>query len=214
MEGMSIFRDIRTEDDWQRAENRLRALAGEEEFDRVAVIPVERITIRQDFRIYCEENSCGNYGVNYGCPPDCGTPQEMEERVRRYRRALVIQTRMEMDDVEDTALTREIRREHNRKAREVGERLAAEGLSGLLMLPGPCSYCAVCQKIKGNPCLFPEKRTSCLSAYGVDVTALAVACGMRIDWDGTSVSYLSLFLYREDRVGTEYAGDGSTGEGE
>ncbi|MCD8009223.1 MAG: DUF2284 domain-containing protein [Lachnospiraceae bacterium] len=214
MEGKSMFGDIRTEDDWQRAEKRLRALAGEEEFDRVAVIPVEKIVIRQGFRIYCEENSCGNYGVNYGCPPDCGTPQEMEERVRCYRRALVMQTRMEMDDVEDAELTREIRREHNRKAREVGERLAAEGLSGLLLRPGPCSDCTVCEKLKGKAGLFTQKRTSCLMAYGIDVTALAEACGMRIDWDGTSVSYLSLFLYREDRVGTEYAGDGATGEGE
>ena len=32
------------------------------------------------FRSYCEENLCGQYGINYSCPPDCGTPEEMKRR--------------------------------------------------------------------------------------------------------------------------------------
>ncbi|MDD6212441.1 MAG: DUF2284 domain-containing protein [Clostridiales bacterium] len=171
------------------------AAASKEDFTKVSLIDMAQIVIHQDYRLYCEENRCGNYNRNYGCPPDCGTAAEMENRARQYRRALVMQTCMEVDDVEDQELLREIRKEHNRKSRSVAEQFRKAGISGLMMQPGPCSFCKECRKIKGEPCPFPEHRTSCLSAYGVDVTALAESCGMRLDWDGGSISYFSLFLY-------------------
>ena len=36
------------------------------------------IPVDHSFRRYCEENLCGQYDKNYGCPPRCGTPAEME----------------------------------------------------------------------------------------------------------------------------------------
>ena len=41
------------------------------------IIPFDRA-----LRSYCEANSCGCYGRNYACPPQCGTPEEMIERAK------------------------------------------------------------------------------------------------------------------------------------
>jgi len=175
----------------------LLRIAQAEAFEKVAILPTAELAIHHEYRSYCEENLCGNYNRNYGCPPGCGTPAFMEERVRRYEQVLVLQSRVEMDDLEDKALIAEVRKEHNRMSRAVLKQLEAAGMpmQDRCMLPGPCAYCESCAALTGEPCRFPEKKSSCLSAYGIDVTALAERCGMRIDWQGGSVSYFTLYLF-------------------
>ena len=51
--------------------------AYEEGFSAAAVVDTADIVFDPSFRPYCEENLCGQYGANYSCPPDCGTPEEI-----------------------------------------------------------------------------------------------------------------------------------------
>ena len=76
-------------------------LALDEGFSAAALIGVDQIVCDPGFRPYCEENLCGQYGANYSCPPDCCTPREMEDRLRRFKRALVFQTKWQIDDWHD-----------------------------------------------------------------------------------------------------------------
>ena len=64
----------------------------EEGFANAAVIRTDEIVFDESFRPYCAENLCGKYGVNYSCPPDCGTPEEMKKRVLEHKHALVLQS--------------------------------------------------------------------------------------------------------------------------
>lgn len=61
-------------------------------FEDAAIIDTADIVFDASFRPYCEENLCGWYGANYSCPPDCGTPQEMEQKVKSHKYALVLRT--------------------------------------------------------------------------------------------------------------------------
>ena len=70
--------------------------AVDEGFAGVAVIDTERIVFDAMFRPFCEENLCGQYGVNHSCPPSCGTPEEMKQRILSRKRALVLQTIFEI----------------------------------------------------------------------------------------------------------------------
>ena len=67
-------------------------LALQERFAAAVMVDTKDIVFDPIFRPCCEENLCGQYGVNYTCPPDCGSPEEMEARVRAHKRALVLQT--------------------------------------------------------------------------------------------------------------------------
>ena len=68
------------------------AWAVEEGFSAAAVVDTEQIVFDPSFRPYCAENLCGQYGANYSCPPDCGSPEEMKQRVLRHKNALVLQS--------------------------------------------------------------------------------------------------------------------------
>ena len=68
-----------------------------EEFGFTAVwFPVSEIPTNPEYLKYCEVNRCGNYGANYACPPDCGTPDEMRARLDSAREALVLQSLWEV----------------------------------------------------------------------------------------------------------------------
>ena len=59
----------------------LLELAGKLGFYRAAVVDTVAIPFEPSFRRFCEENLCGKYGANYTCPPDCGTAEDMRQRV-------------------------------------------------------------------------------------------------------------------------------------
>ena len=57
---------------------------------RDRLMPVAELVIVPEYRVFCEENLCGNYNVLPACPPASGTVEEMTARVRQYETALVL----------------------------------------------------------------------------------------------------------------------------
>lgn len=178
-------------------EETMRQIALQNGFDNAAVIFTNELYFVPEYREYCVQNLCGNYDRNYGCPPYCGTPEEMKEKAYRYQRALVLQTRAEVEDAYDSAVTGKLKKEHTRKTLRLIRRLQELGMEepGLAIMAGPCNLCDVCRIQEGVPCPHEECRFSCLSAYCIDAGHLARSCGMEISWTGNVVSFFSLYLY-------------------
>lgn len=95
-------------------------LALQERFAAAVMVDTKDIVFDPIFRPCCEENLCGQYGVNYTCPPDCGSPEEMEARVRAHKRALVLQTIWEIPDPSDNAATKQAKKAHNAAQLQIG----------------------------------------------------------------------------------------------
>ena len=87
--------------------------AKEEGFSEAVVILTEKIVFDPSFRPYCEENLCGQYNANYSCPPTCGTPEEMKEKVLAHRKALVLQTVWDIPDYTDVKAVIGAKMSHN-----------------------------------------------------------------------------------------------------
>ena len=65
-------------------------LAYEHGFSATALVDTKDIVFDAMFRPFCEENLCGQYGVNYACPPDCGSVEQMKARILAHSKALVL----------------------------------------------------------------------------------------------------------------------------
>ena len=152
----------------------LLALAGEVGFDRAAVVDTADIAFEPAFRRYCADNLCGKYGANYTCPPDCGDTEKMRRSVQSYRRALVLQSKWEIDAADSRGI-RDAKARHNRWTRELIDRC---GGGGLMVGASGCNLCEPCLRTEGKPCRFPALRFSCMSAYCIHVAKLAQLCGM------------------------------------
>lgn len=134
-------------------------------FSSAAIIDTAQLVYNPQFRNYCEDNFCGNYGIMPGCPPKCGTPDEMHQRMLQYKRVLVLQTELkpikkEMSEYRLAQTT------HNQLLTKLVEQLQLE--DHLLMSCGPWRH------------------YSCMSAYCIDAEKMAEACGM-ICWGNDGI---------------------------
>lgn len=173
-------------------EQEIIALAAELGFANATLVDTGNVTFLPSFRPLCEENVCGKYGVNYACPPDCGTVEEMAERIRSRRRALVLQTMWEIQDPLNEEETKPAKRRHNRMTVKLRERL---GQPVLMVGAGGCDLCSPCAITEGKPCRFPETKFSCMSAYCVFVQELCEQCGMEYDCGPGLVAFYSMLCF-------------------
>ena len=171
------------------------ALAKKEGFCNACVVPTDQIVFDASFRPYCEENFCGQYGINYACPPDCGTPDEMKERVLSYSNALVLQTKWEIASFEDKEKLQMGKTLHNQAMLRLIKNLRSQGCCGFMVGAGGCSLCKPCLLKEGKPCRFPNLRYSCMSAYCIYVKKLADSCGMDYDYKDGILSYFGMYVF-------------------
>ncbi len=175
-------------------EKKLVDLAVEMGFANAALVDTRDIEFIPAFRPLCEENLCGKYGVNYCCPPDCGTVAEMEARVRRWPRAILLQTLWDIDDPLDERQTKPAKGKHNKLTREWIDRA---GIPGLMIGASGCNLCNPCAIVEGKPCRFPDKKFSCMSAYCIFVQDLTDKCGMEYDCGPGVQAFFSLYCFGE-----------------
>lgn len=159
-------------------EEEMIALAEAEGFAGAAVIDTDKIVFDPMFRPFCEENLCGQYGVNHSCPPDCGTPEQMKQRILAHKKGLVLQTIWEISDYEDKPAIKQAKLGHNTAALRLMKRLRAQGCPGFLVGASGCALCTPCARKEGKSCAFPELQYSCMSAYCIFVRKLAEESGL------------------------------------
>ena len=163
-----------------------------------AVISTDQIVVDAKFRPYCEETLCGNFGANYACPPDCGTVEEVRDRLMAQDRALVVQTVWNIGSYENKQAVLESKKTHNAAILRLTQKLRQSGLTGFCLGYGGCPLCNPCKRVTNESCVFPEKRISCMSAYCIDVAKLAAKCGLSFDWQQDKLYLFGMFVYKAE----------------
>ena len=176
--------------------DRLTALALSLGAYKAAVIPVDAVETDASFRDMCAANACGNYGRNWMCPPDAGDIHELMSRLRTYSHVLVYQTVSALEDSYDFEGMMEAGARHNQLMATLRREIAAEPLPRTLHLgAGGCRMCEVCAKRTGEPCRHPDLAVASLETYGVNVSKLAVAAGMKYINGQDTVTYFGAVLF-------------------
>ena len=147
-----------------------------------AIIPTKDIPVNGVFRKYCEENYCGKYNANYSCPPGCGSVEEVYRHLFSTDKALVLQTIHDIKSYEDKDIISKAKEDLNAFIHQLTERFRDNGINCFGLGYGGCSLCNPCKQVEGKPCVFPQKRLSCMSAYCIDVEKLAEHCGLEFAW--------------------------------
>ncbi|MGN0998912.1 MAG: DUF2284 domain-containing protein [Faecousia sp.] len=181
-------------------ENQILTWAAEEGFAAAAIVDTSEIVFDPMFRPFCAENLCGQYGANYSCPPDCGSPEEMKRRLLSCPKAVVLQTIWEISDYSDRAAIKQAKSAHNAAELRLVQRLRREGCRGLIVGASGCALCSPCAIQVGEPCRFPDLRYSCMSAYCIFVKKLADLCGMEYDCGEGLLAFFGLYAFDENSI--------------
>lgn len=144
-------------------------------FSDAAVMKTDKLVFVPEYRVFCEENACGNYDKNPACPPESGTVEEMKERALDYENTLVLQT------MQDRFMDyRKAKLAHNKLTEQLSEKMKECGKTDILIMSAG-----------------PYKHNSCMSAYCVDAQKMADAVGMQCWTNDGKFRYFSQILFRE-----------------
>jgi predicted metal-binding protein len=162
------------------------------------IISPSDIRFDQGFRLACEQNSCGQFGTNWMCPPAVGPLEDLIPRIKEYSKGVVFQTVYQMEDsfdFEGMMKAADIHRDvferiydYIRKQNDCGEVFPLNA--------GACKICDECTYPAGKPCRFPQKAVASIEAYGIDVNAMLRLCGIPYNNGPATVSYVGLFLFK------------------
>ena len=147
-------------------------------FTQAALMPVSELVIVPEYRVFCEENLCGNYDVLPVCPPMSGTVEEMTANMRRYQTALVLTIETTPNCYTDKAEQKAAKRAQNILTEQLMDQMRADGQTDLLMMGAG-----------------PWKTASCMSAYCVDAQKMADAVHMKCWENDGKIRYFSLILF-------------------
>lgn len=162
-------------------------------FSRVAPLDADTIQILKDVRKMCEVNSCTAYNTNWSCPPACGTLEECEQRIRKYRRGVLVQTTGELEDEFDGEGMMETEARHKEHFLKMHDELVKLYPNMLSLGAGCCTRCKKCT-YPDAPCRFPEKRFSSMESYGMLVTQVCQDNGVEYYYGPGTITYTSCFL--------------------
>lgn len=176
-------------------EQKMIALAESLGFSAAAVVDTDQIVFDPMFRPFCEENLCGQYGVNHSCPPDCGSPEQMKQRILAHKKGLVLQTLWEISDYSDKEAIKLAKSSHNRASLRLMEELQKAGHAGFLVGASGCALCSPCKRKLGEACAFPALQYSCMSAYCIFVKKLADTCGMEYTPCDGLLAFFGMFVF-------------------
>lgn len=160
------------------------------------IIETKAISTDRSFRDMCASNACGVYGKCWMCPPDVGDIDELMAEVGNYDYALVYQTVTELEDSYDFEGMIAAKKRSYPLAQGLRQTFDDPRFARVLHLgAGGCGVCEVCSKRMGEPCRFPEKAMSSLEAYGINVSELAKAAGMKYINGQDTVTYFGAVLF-------------------
>ncbi len=160
------------------------------------IIDASQIKTDPVFRDICATNVCGMYGKCYMCPPDVGDIDELMRAVGDYDYALVYQTVTELEDSYDFEGMIEAKKSFYPIAQKLRHIFLEMGFSEVLHLgAGGCGVCEKCAKQTGEPCRFPDRAMPSLEAYGINVSSLTKAAGMKYVNGQNTVTYFGAVLF-------------------
>lgn len=162
-------------------------------FSHIGVLDCGTLVLRPEVRQMCEVNTCGKYGKCWSCPPGCGTLEECREKVSKYEKGIIVQTVGVLEDELDGETMMETEALHKEHFYAF-EKVLRERFPNMLAIgAGCCTKCKTCT-YPDAPCRFPQQAFSSMEAYGMVVTEVCQANGMKYYYGPCTIAYTSCYL--------------------
>ncbi len=172
----------------------LRAAAISCGFTSVGQLDPKTIALRADVRSACSENKCGQYGVNWSCPPGCGSLEQCGEAIRPFENGLLLQTTGQLEDNFDAETMMETAKTHAAAFRKFARYIREVCPKVLILADGTCSICPECTYPK-HPCRFPELKTSSMEAFGILVSDVCAQNKLPYYYGLKTITYTGCVLF-------------------
>ena len=175
-------------------EARFRDLAEQLDLE-VYRLEVDKIRPSMSIRLKCQIPICEYFDNCKVCPPNIPTVDEFREALKDYSRAFLVVYKERIDRIETyrNDFSAELKLQDGVAALEsTAQQLGFYRALGLCV--GGCKLCETCTP-KGEPCRHPFKARPSPEGFGIDITELARAVGVEVEWPPKKhVNFMGLLL--------------------
>jgi predicted metal-binding protein len=161
----------------------------------MASFPTSLIKFNGEYRRYCLQNLCGNYGRSWTCPPNGGSAESIANEIRGHKTGVVFTVGGDLRCAVDWKSMMKVAGALNKICFHITDEIIPK-IGGAVFGYGPCKYCEKCAFLTEEPCRYPHKRVRSLECACVDVGELAKSLGMKIkDDDPDRITFFGLFVF-------------------
>ena len=172
---------------------KIAMIAAESGFTNWAPLDISTIELKEEVRAMCADNTCGQYGKRWSCPPGCGTLEECTKQLQNYSYGILVQTVGDVEDSFDFESMMEIETVHKARFKEMYSKLREQTLDVLALGSGCCTHCTTCT-YPYKTCRFPDEKISSMEAYGILVLKVCKANNLPYYYGSDRIAYTSCFM--------------------
>ena len=172
---------------------KIKEIADASGFTHIGDLNAELIEVRTEVRDMCAVNTCKEYGTNWSCPPGCGTLSQCEEKIRKYKNGLILQTTGALEDSYDYEAMLDIKKIHDKAISKFAKAIAPLYPEAMVLGAGSCMICKKCT-YPDRPCSFPDKMISSMEAYGIVVNDICKANNIPYNYGPNTLTYVGCVL--------------------
>jgi predicted metal-binding protein len=164
---------------------------------KAAEMPVSKLVLQSELRVYCEQNRCGRYHRNYTCPPLIGEISQLIHTLKTFSKTVIWQNIYQLEDSFDFEGMALGQRNHHAMTLKAAQHIYREkGRDKALVLSaGGCTHCAICACQTSEPCRDPDNALSSLEAYGINVSQIENVSDMKYINGANTVTYFAGVFY-------------------
>lgn len=162
-------------------------------FSVSAKLDCSTIKLMPEVREMCAANKCNQYDKNWACPPGCGSLEECEERIKKYKVGIIVQTVGQLEDSMDFESMVEIEKKHKNLFLKFSDELKKEYDNVFSLGVGSCIKCKICT-YPDEPCRFPKNILSSMEAYGMLVSQVCIDNNVKYYYGPNTLAYTACFL--------------------
>ena len=156
-------------------------------------LDVSTLEFKQEVRDMCKVNTCGMWDKSWGCPPACGSLEEMRAKVEGYKRGILVQTVGQMEDSFDWEVIQETAEAQGKSFNKMWDALEKDYPNLMAMGTGACKNCEKCT-YPDEPCRFPKRLAASMEGCGLVVNEVVTANGMKYNHGPDTICYSGCFL--------------------
>lgn len=163
-------------------------------FDAACSMDPRTLEFLPAVRDMCAADKCNHYDKSWGCPPACGSLEEIKERCSPYKNGLLVQTIYRMADEYDFLAISDADSRHARNFNRLTKALFEWGLDMLPMGAGCCRICEMCT-YPAEPCRFPHLVFPSMEACGLVVSNVCRDNDLPYYYGPDTIAFTSCYLY-------------------
>ncbi len=152
----------------------------------------------EEVRKMCKQNTCGNYGKSWTCPPALDSIDKLKLKLSSYSRFIIFDRIYPLEDSFDWEGMVNSAKDFQLRIHDLKKKILsmAPDFNFMTLGAGACQLCKTCSYQQQKPCKKPDDAIFSVEAFGVDVMKMMKENGMNYNNGKNTITYIGGMFWK------------------